>query len=174
MISPPRPGDAYPGRLPPVRQQWARLSVAARVPMITLPLLVVVLVLVFSPAAGVTLAVLFAGAGAATVMYAKNRTDRHNAAVDRGDIALAPDPHFERVQTRDIPADLVSRLDRLGCTPGRVVRFDVGWIVRQRNPRDVALVIGDDGGWARFDPRLVNDLWAATEYRAGRGHETDA
>lgn len=171
MISPPRPGDAYPGRLPPVRQQWARYSGPARVVMVVLPLLVVGLGLAFSPAAGATLAVLFAGAGAATVMYAKNRTDRHNAAVDRGDIALVPDPHFRPVDVGDLPPEVADRLDRLGYAPGRVVRFDAGWIVRQRNPRDVALVLGDDGGWARFEPRLVTDLWAATEYRAGRGHE---
>ena len=31
-------------------------------------------------------AVFFAGVGAATATYAKNRTDRHNAAVDRGEV----------------------------------------------------------------------------------------
>ena len=73
-----------------------------------------------------------------------------------------------------LPADLLDRIgefgrDRTGI--GRVTRFDDGWIVRQRNPRDVAVVLGDDGGWARFDPRTVTDLWAVAEYRAGRGRD---
>jgi hypothetical protein len=155
--------------------QWARYSVVARAAIVGVPVLVVLVVLAVSPRAGATLAVLFVGVAAATVVFAWNRTARHNAAVDRGDVVVAPDPHFRPVGREEVPADLLARLARLGYPAaelGRFVRFDAGWIVRQRNPRDVAVVIGDDGEWARFDPRVVTDLWAATEYRAGRGHES--
>ena len=53
----------------------------------------------------------------------------------------------------------------------QVTGFDGGWIVKRRNGRDVSVVVGDDGGFAYFDPRWVDDLRAATEYRAGRGRE---
>jgi hypothetical protein len=35
----------------------------------------------------------------------------------------------------------------------------------------VAVVLGDDGRHAYFDPRRVDDFRAASEYRAGRGRE---
>ena len=117
---------------------------------------------------------LFIGSGAATVMFAKNRSDRHNAAVDRGEIRAAPDPHFTTVARDEVPSGLLARLVERGCPPaevGRVVRFDDGWIVRSKSPGGLAVVIGDDGGWARFEPRRVTDLWAVSEYRAGRGRE---
>ncbi len=49
--------------------------------------------------------------------------------------------------------------------------FDGGCIVKRRNRTDVSVVVGDDGGIAYFDPRWVDDLRAASEYRAGRGRE---
>lgn len=174
MISPPRPGDVYPGRLPPVRVQWARWSLAARVAAVAVPAAIAGVIAAFNPAAGATIAVLFAGAGAATVVFVKNRTDRHNAAVDRGEIRVPADPHLELVALPDLPPGLVRRLDRIGYPAGSlatVSRFDGGWIVRRKDPRDVAAVVGADGGWARFDPRAVTDLWAVAEYRAGRGRE---
>lgn len=174
MISPPRSGDIYPGRLPPVREQWARLTPATRTVSLVVPLVVIVVVLAVDVRAGVTVAVFVLGIVAATAMYVKNRTDRHNAAVDRGEIRVIPDPHFRPAGTDDIPPGLLGRIDGMDDDPrgvGRVVRFDGGWILRRRNPRDVALVIGDDGGWARFDPRTVTDLWAVGEYLAGRGRD---
>lgn len=174
MISPPRRGDAYPGRMPPVRQQWAVLDPGLRVALVLVPVAVLGAVAAVNGEAAATLAVLVVGMAAATVVYAKNRTDRHNAAVDRGEIAVIPDPHFERVAPQDLPESLLRRLEVLGypaTDTGRIDRFDRGWIVKRRNPRDVAAVIGDDGGWARFDPRTVTDLWAVAEYGAGRGRE---
>lgn len=138
------------------------------------PLLLIGLVLAVNVRAGATVAVLVLGAAAASVVYVKNRSDRHNAAVDRGEIRVIPDPHFRSVAADDVPADLLRGVDGLDRDPGqigRVLRFDDGWIVRRRNPRDVAVVVGDDGGWARFDPRVVTDLWAVAEYRAGRGRD---
>lgn len=174
MISPPRRDDLYPGRLPPVREQWLRLPVAARAASVAVPLIVIGIVLAISLTAGATVGVLIVGMWVATVVYAKNRTDRHNAAVDAGEITVLPDPHFRPASGQDLPTDVLERADDLGRDPtriGRVVRFDGGWIVKRRNPRDVAVVIGDDGGWARFDPRTVTDLWAVGEYLAGRGRD---
>ena len=128
------------------------------------------------PTVGATLAVLVVGMAAATAVYIKNRTDRHNAAIDRGEIRIAADPNLRAASVGDLPADVLAllRRDRLGeAEIGSVQRYDEGWIVRRRNPRDVAVVVGDDGGWARFDPRRVTDLWAVAEYRAGRGREAD-
>ncbi len=174
MISPPRRDQAFPGRIPPVRQQWSRLSLPVRVAVTAGPVVVLAAIAAVNAVAGVTIAVLVLGLAAATVVYVKNRTDLHNAAVDRGDIPLAADPHFSDVDRESLPTAVLTklRLDHLEPAGiGRVRRFDGGWIVRRRNPRDVAVLIGDDGGWARFDPRRVNDLWAVTEYRAGRGRE---
>ena len=174
MISPPRPGQDYPGRLPPVRRQWGELGVGIRAALIVVPVFVLAAIAVVNPAAGATVAVLAVGVGAATVVYVKNRTDRHNAAVDRGEIAVVADPHFVAADRAALPAEVLARLrlDRLEpADVGRVRRFDGGWIVRRRNPRDLAVVVGDDGGWARFDPRRVSDLWAVAEYQAGRGRE---
>jgi hypothetical protein len=114
------------------------------------------------------------GVGAATAVYAKNRTDRHNAAVDRGEIRVVPDPHLQRLAMVSLDAGVLDRLAIVGYPAndiGEVTRFDGGWIVKRRNRRDVSVVIGDDGGHAFFDPRWVDDLRAAAEYRAGRGRE---
>lgn len=174
MISPPGRDDVYPGRMPPVRTQWARWPVGARIASVGVPLAVIVIALALDIRAGITLAVFFVGMGAASAVYVKNRTDRHNAAVDRGEIAVIPDPHLESVGQAQVPSDILARTAALGHGAddlGRVLRFDGGWIVGQRNPRDVAVVLGDDGGWARFDPRTVTDLWAVGEYLAGRGRD---
>lgn len=157
-----------------MRAQWQAWSAGARAASIVLPLLVVVIVTLVDARAGATVAVLVVGMALASAVYVKNRTDRHNAAVDRGEIRVIPDPGFRPVAAGDLPADVVERLEGLGHGPadiGRVVAFTGGWIVRQRNPRDVAVVLGDDGGWARFDPRTVTDLWAVGEYTAGRGRD---
>jgi hypothetical protein len=160
-----------------VRTQWQHLSLWLRVVLIVVPVVIVAGVFLFDVAAGLTALVFVAGAVAATVVYAKNRTDRHNAAVDRGDIKVAADPHFRTAHPEELSPDEWERLARLDFDRGdvgRIQRFDGGWLVRRRNPRDVAAVIGDDGELARFDPRAVSDLWAATEYLAGRGHEYPA
>ena len=174
MISPPRKGELYPGRLPGARGQWARLSPAARTASVAVPMIIIALVLAVDLRAGVTVAVLLLGVAAASAIYVKNRTDRHNQAVERGEIPVVPDPHFRPAEVGDVPGEWLRKADQIGTEPdgiGRVVRFDDGWIVGRRNPRDVAVVIGDDGGWARFDPRTVTDLWAVAEYRAGRGRD---
>ncbi len=176
MISPPRSDQPYPGRLPPVRRQWAQLSVATRVLLVAVPVVVLLAITAVNTAAAATLAVLVAGVAAATATYVKNRTDRHNGAIDRGEISVVPDPHFVDARAADLPPDVlaVAARDLLRFEDiGRVQRYDTGWIIRRRNPRDVAVLVGDDGGWARFDPRTVTDLWAVAEYRAGRGHEPD-
>lgn len=174
MIAPPRKGEPYPARLPPVREQWRRLSPVLRRALVAAPLVVIGAAFALNVTAGVTVAVLLVGVAAATATFAKNRTDRHNAAVDRGEIRTVADPHF-RADGAPAPS-LVERLGGLGFAAddiGAVTRFDGGWLVRRRNPRDVAVVLGEDGGCAYFDPRTVSDLWAATEYLAGRGREGD-
>jgi hypothetical protein len=174
VISPPLKGDPYPGLLPPLRDQWRNLPTRARVAIIGGPAVVGLLILAINVKAGVTALVLFAGVEAASAVFVKNRTDRHNAAVERGEIPRAADPHFRSVDAVQLPAEVSVRLDRLGFPSydiGKVLRFDGGWLVKHRNPRDVGAVAGDDGQTALFDPRLVNDLWAATEYLAGRGRE---
>lgn len=138
------------------------------------PLVVAGVVAAVDVRAGITIAVLLAGLVAATAVYIKNRTDRHNAAVDRGEIRVIPDPKFRAASIDELPAAVRARAEEyMGAAGlvGRVVRFDGGWMVRNRNPRDVALVLGDDGGWARFDPRTVTDLWAVGEYLSGRGRD---
>lgn len=177
MISPPRRGQPYPGRLPPLRDQWRRLNGLLRVVLVAGPLIVIAALLAASLTVGATAAVFFGGAAAATVVFAKNRTDRHNAAVDRGEIAVAPDPHLRPAGLEELNGDGWALLERLGfdrADVGQVQRFEGGWLVRRRNPRDIAAVIGDDGGCAQFDPGPVSDLWAVTEYLAGRGHESFA
>lgn len=177
MISPPRRGDLYPGRLPPVWEQWRRLTPPARIASIAIPVAITALVAAIDVRAGATIGVLVIGMAAATGVYVKNRTDRHNAAVDAGEIEVVPDPHFRPGRADDIDSDLLARADGIGLGRadgpqiGRVVRFDQGWIVGRRHPKDVAVVIGDDGGWARFDPRTTTDLWAVGEYTAGRGRD---
>jgi hypothetical protein len=177
VIDPPPKGEPYPGRLPPVRDQWGALSLGLRSALVAVPVLVVAVLLLVNLDVGATVAVLLAGAAAATVTFAKNRTDRHNASVDRGEIAVAEDLHLSATAASDLDARVLAVLEQLGHDSddiGRVTRFDGGWIVRRRNPRDVASVVGDDGGCALFDPRTVTEMWAASEYLAGRGRELGA
>jgi hypothetical protein len=114
------------------------------------------------------------GAAAATATYVKNRTDRHNAAVDSGEIRVPPDPHLREVQPSAIEPAVQERLRDLGYPVpqiGRVRRFDGGWLVERRSRSELGVVVGDDGGLAFYDPRWVPDIRAATEYVAGRGRE---
>jgi hypothetical protein len=137
------------------------------------PLVIALLILLANVKAGLTLLVLFAGVEAASAVFVKNRTDRHNAAIERGEIPRVPDPNFRSVDAIQLPADVSARISRLGFPAddiGAVLRFDGGWLVKHRNPY-VGVVAGDDGEVALFDPRRVTDLWAATEYVSGRGHE---
>ncbi|HET6966427.1 MAG TPA: hypothetical protein VFH58_16765 [Acidimicrobiales bacterium] len=160
--------------MPTVRVQWANLSPGPKAASLLVPLMVILAALGVDLRAGATMAVFVLGILAATVVYVKNRTDRHNAAVERGEIPAMADPHFRPAGHDELPPGALERIDGMVDDPrgvGRVARFDGGWIVRRRNPRDVALVIGDDGGWARFDPRTVTDLWAVREYLAGRGRD---
>jgi hypothetical protein len=176
MIAPPRKGEPFPGPVPPLRVQWARTSPVFRVAVIAGPLVVVVILLLLNVTAGVTAAVLVIGVAAASVMFVKNRSDRHNAAIDRGEVPVPGDPHLRPASPDELPPPLVDALSGRGFSPdqvGRVVRFDGGWLVHPRGPRQVAVVAGDDGGWARYEPRRVTDLWAAMEYEAGRGLEPD-
>ena len=157
-----------------MRQQWRRLGPGLRAALVAAPVVVIGATFALDVRVGATVAVLLVGVAAATATFAKNRTDRHNAAVDRGEIQTVADPHFAD-GGRPEPA-LVERLGGLGFAAddiGRITRFDGGWLVRRRNPRDVAAVLGDDGGCAYFDPRTVTDLWAAAEYLAGRGREAE-
>jgi hypothetical protein len=174
VISPSPRGGLYPGRLPPVRAQWLALPAGVKVATVAGPLVVMAVVALLNPRAGLTAAVLLVGMAAASGVYVKNRTDRHNVAVERGDIRSLPDPHFVEMEADRLPQEVLERAAGLGhpaAELGRVLRFDGGWVVRQRNPKDVAVVLGDDGGWARFDPRTVSDEWAVSEYRAGRGRD---
>jgi hypothetical protein len=135
---------------------------------------VVGLILVADAAVGIVAAVMVFGVGAATAVYIKNRTDRHNAAVDRGEIRTVADPHLLPVTRAALDPNVLEQLDGLDYPEhdiGEVIRFDGGWIVKRRNRRDVAVVIGEDGGHAYFDPRWVDNLRAAAEYRAGRGRD---
>lgn len=174
MIRPPTRDEPYPGRLPPVRQQWRRLAPTLRLLTVGIPIVFLAVIALFSPLAAATIAILVVGLAAATVVYVKNRTDRHNAAIDRGEITVVDDPDFRPEPAHDLPEAVVRRLARYGFDAGdigRVLRWDAGWIVGRSNPRDVAAVVGDDGGLAQFDPRTTSDLWAVREYRAGRGRE---
>jgi hypothetical protein len=177
VISPPVKGSTYPGLLPPLREQWRSLGAGTRAAIIGVPLVVALLILLANVKAGLTLLVLFAGVEAASAVFIKNRTDRHNASIERGEIPRVPDPNFRSVDAVQLPAEVCARISPLGFPPndiGTVLRFDGGWLVKHRNPRDVGVVAGDDGEVALFDPRRVTDLWAATEYVAGRGHEPAA
>jgi hypothetical protein len=174
VIEPLHKGEPYPGRLPPVPVQWARLPRLSRILLVALPLALIAGLFAASVAAGVAAAVLGVGAAAATATYVKNRTDRHNAAVDRGEIRVPPDPHLERVQPALIESAAQDRLAGLGYPAaqiGRAQRFDGGWLVEGRSRAELAVVIGDDGGVAYYDPRWVPDIRAATEFLAGRGRE---
>lgn len=174
MIEPLRKGEPYPGRRPPLREQWREVPVSARLVATIVPLVVIAIVLAVNIAAGVAVAVLLGGAGAATVTYVKNRTDRHNAAIDRGELRVPDDPHLVRVDPATLDSYLIGRLGELGYERddlGQVKRFDGGWIAKRRNARDIAVVVGYDGGFAYFDPRWVPDVHAATQYLAGLGRE---
>ena len=174
MIEPLRKGEPYPGRRPPVPEQWRDLPLVARLAVTLVPSAFVVLLLALNPAAGVAAAVLVLGVAAATVTYVKNRTDRHNAAIDRGELSVPDDPQLVRVDPSNLDRALQDRFAALGYPPGDlgpVKRFAGGWIAKRRNVRDIAVVVGDDGGVAYFDPRWVPDIHAANEYLAGRGRE---
>ena len=174
MIQPLRKGDPYPGRIPPVRVQWSRLNPAARLIIVVFPTAIVGGLFAASVAAGVAAAVLAVGVALATATYVKNRTDRHNAAVERGEIRVPPDPHLTRVEPSSMKPELLQRLEGLGYPAGqlsRVQRFDGGWLVERRQRTELGMVFGDDGGIAYYDPRCAPDIWAATEYLAGRGRE---
>jgi hypothetical protein len=174
VIEPLRKGEPYPGRLPGVRTRWRRLSPNTRLAIVGVPLVVVGLLLAADVTIGVVAGVMVGGVAAATAVYAKNRTDRHNAAVDRGEIRVVADPHLVSLSTAALDEPVLERLAALDYPSndiGAVTRFDSGWIIKRRNRRDVSVVVGDDGGHAFFDPRWVDDLRAATEYRAGRGRE---
>jgi hypothetical protein len=174
MIEPLPKGEPYPGRLPPLRTQWRRVSRPARLAIVGIPLLVVAALLAANTPLGAVFAVMVVGVGAASVVYVKNRTDRHNAAVDRGEVRVVVDPHLRPGSARSLDVGTVERLAVLGFPPddiGEVTDFEGGWIVKRGNRHDVSVVIGVDGGIAYFDPRWVDDLRAAAEYRAGRGRE---
>jgi hypothetical protein len=143
--------------------------------MVGIPVVLVAIILAADVTVGAVAAVMIFGVGAATAVYIKNRTDRHNAAVDRGEIEVVPDPHLVPASVSALRSSVLARLAALDYPEhdiGEVTRFDGGWIVKRRNRRDVAVVVGDDGGRAYFDPRWVDDLRAAAEYRAGRGRES--
>lgn len=174
MIEPLRRGEPFPGRRPPVREQWGDLPRPARLTALSVPLAIIAIVLAVNLVAGVAVAVLLIGAAAATITYVKNRTDRHNAAIDRGELRVPDDPHLARVDPSALDATLLRRLADLGYglgDLGQTKRFDGGWIAKHRNLRDIAVVVGDDGGIAYFDPRWVPDVHAATQYLAGNGRE---
>ena len=174
MIEPLRKGQPYPGRRPSVPEQWRELPMPARLALPLVPAAFVALLLALNPAAGVAAGVLALGAAAATATYVKNRADRHNAAIDRGELRVPDDPHLTRVDPSTLDRPAQERLAAVGYTAedlGQVKRFDGGWIAKRRNPRDIAVVVGDDGGVAYFDPRWVPDVHAANEYLAGRGRE---
>jgi hypothetical protein len=138
------------------------------------PLLLLVILFAASVQLGAVAAVMVVGVWAATAVYVKNRTDRHNAAVDRGEIRIVADPHIVAMPRETLDVPVAERLARLGYPSddiGQVTKFDGGYIVKRRNRSDVSVVVGDDGGVAYFDPRWVDDLRAASEYRAGRGRE---
>jgi hypothetical protein len=174
MIEPLSKSDPYPGRMPPLRVQWSRVRRRARYSLVGVPVVLIVVLFVVSVTVGVVALVLLGGAAAASVVYVKNRTDRHNAAVDRGEIRVVPDPHLRRVAASSLDPAVRERLDGLGYPPaaiGEVSRFDGGWVVKSRDRHSISVVIGDDGEFARFDPTRVDELRAAAEYRAGRGRE---
>jgi hypothetical protein len=157
-----------------VRTQWRRVSPGVRLGVILGPLLLLIILFAASVQIGTVAAVMVVGVWAATAVYVKNRTDRHNAAVDRGEIRIVADPHLQPVGVGELTAPVLDRLHDLGYPQndiGQVTSFDGGYIVKRRNRTDVSVVVGDDGGIAYFDPRWVDDLRAASEYRAGRGRE---
>jgi hypothetical protein len=174
VIEPLRKGEPYPARLPGVLERWRRLGPYTRLAIVGVPVVLVALTLAADVAVGVVAAVMIFGVGAATAVYIKNRTDRHNAAIDRGEIRTVADPHLMPLTRTALHPPVLARLAALDYPEhdiGEVIRFDGGWIVKRRNRRDVAVVVGEDEGHAYFDPRWVDNLRAATEYRAGRGRD---
>jgi hypothetical protein len=174
MIEPLARGEPYPSRLPPLRTQWRRLRPGIRFTLVAAPVVVVAILFALGATIGVVGLVLIGGAAAASVVYVKNRTDRHNAAVDRGEIRVVADPHVQSVPVGLLDAHVLERLAGLGYAAsdiGEVARFDGGWIVKRRDRYAIGVVVGDDGEFARFDPSRVDDLRAASEYRAGRGRD---
>jgi len=174
VIDPLPKGEPYPGRLPPLRVQWGRVRPAVRAAVVLGPIVLLIILFVAGVEVGTVAAVMVVGVWAATAVYVKNRTDRHNAAVDRGEIRTVADPHLAAVPRDRLDAAVLDRLVELEYPRGdigAVTRFDGGWIVKRRNRTEVSVVLGDDGGVAYFDARWVDDLRAASEYRAGRGRE---
>lgn len=176
MIDPPTRGEPAPGRIPPLRDQVRALPGPAKAALV-LPLVVAAIVLAFDLRVGVAVAVLAVGAELATAVYAKNRTDRHNAAVDRGEIPADPGVELVALRARDLLSEapvLAARLDELEYPLADVRaawRFEGGWVARRRSRVELGVVVGDDGGHAFFDPRRVTPMRAAAEYGAGRGRE---
>jgi hypothetical protein len=118
------------------------------------------LLAVVGPVPGAVIDVFLLGVAGATIVYVKNRTDRHNAAVERGDIVAV---QLER--TLEIRPDVGERLLALGIAEPEVIyRFDGGWVVSGTT----GVVLGEDGGYAFFDPVRVSAAWAASEYLSGR------
>ncbi len=111
VIDPLPKGEPYPGRLPPLRTQWRRVSPGVRLGVILGPLLLLVILFAASVQIGTVAAVMVVGVWAATAVYVKNRTDRHNAAVDRGEIRIVADPHLQPV-----PVGARRLLSSIGCT----------------------------------------------------------
>ncbi len=70
-----RPTDPVPS----VRAQWGALGIGMRLFLVAGPVAVVAVVALFSTTLGVVVAVLVFGMALATVVYAKNRSDRLNA-----------------------------------------------------------------------------------------------
>ena len=77
------PGQPDP--IPPVREQWRRLPLSLRIPVVVVPLALAGALVLVNVAVGVSIAVLLAGVAAATVTFAKNRTDKLNAALAAGE-----------------------------------------------------------------------------------------
>jgi hypothetical protein len=174
MIEPLARGEPYPSRLPPVRTQWLRMRRGVRYAVVGVPVAFIALFFAINPDIGLVALVLFGGAGVASVVYVKNRTDRHNAAIDRGEIRVVADPHLRPVAVASLGPDVLGRLAALGFPAadlGEVTHFEGGWIAKRRDRHALGVVVGDDGEFARFDPTCVDDLRAASEYRAGRGRE---
>ena len=143
--------------------------------MIVLPVVVVIALFAASVQLGAVAAVMVVGVWAASGGVCQEphrppqRRGRPRRDPDRGRSSPA-----RRCRSARSAAPLVDRLRQLGFPPndiGQVTGFDGGCIVKRRNRRDVSVVVGDDGGVAYFDPRWVDDLRAASEYRAGRGRE---
>ena len=109
MIDPLPKGEPYPGGCRRATQ-WRRVSPAVRLRCDPGPLLLLVILFAASVQTGAVAAVMVVGVWAATAVYVKNRTDRHNAAVDRGEIRVVADPHLHPVPVGALAAPVVDRL----------------------------------------------------------------